>query len=107
MRSAGLRGKTKRKFKRTTISQHQRPKAENLVQQNFDVATPNILWASDITYIATAEGWLYLAVTLDLFSREVIGWAFSDKLTDELTRAALAMAMQKRPDSAMLTHHSD
>ena len=68
MRSAGIRGKTKRKFKNTTTSQHSRPKAANLVEQNFDVATPNILWASDITYLPTAEGWLYLAVTLDLFS---------------------------------------
>jgi len=101
-----LRGKTKRRFKTTTTSQHSRPKAENLVEQNFDVATPNTLWASDITYVPTAEGWLYLAVTLDLFSRKVVGWAFSDKLTDELTLAALAMATRQRPDSAMLTHHS-
>ena len=68
MRVAGIRGKTKRKFKTTTNSKHQRPKADNLVRQNFDIAAPNALWASDITYIATAEGWLYLAVTLDLFS---------------------------------------
>ena len=65
MRSAGIRGKTKRRFKTTTTSRHQRPKAANLVEQNFAVATPNILWASDITYVPTAEGWLYLAVTLD------------------------------------------
>ena len=107
MRNAGLRGKTKRKFKTTTNSRHSRPKAENLVEQNFDVATPNTLWASDITYVPTAEGWLYLAVTLDLFSRKVVGWAFSDRLTDELTLAALAMATRQRPDSATLTHHSD
>ena len=107
MRNAGLRGKTKRKFKTTTTSQHSRPKTENLVEQNFDVANPNTLWASDITYVPTAEGWLYLAVTLDLFSRKVVGWAFSDRLTDDLTLAALAMATRQRPDSATLTHHSD
>ena len=107
MKAEGLRGKSKRKFKTTTNSNHQHPKAENLVQQNFDVATPNALWASDITYIATAEGWLYLAVTLDLFSRKVIGWAFSERLTDDLTRSALEMATRQRSTLAGLLHHSD
>lgn len=107
MREAGLRGKTKRRFKTTTTSHHVRPRAANLVEQNFDVAKPNTLWASDITYLSTAEGWLYLAVTLDLFSRKVVGWAFSDRLTDGLTLAALAMATRQRPNPAMLTHHSD
>ncbi len=107
MRNAGLRGKTKRKFKTTTISQHQRPRAENLVQQNFDVTTPNTLWASDVSYISTSEGWLYLAVTLDLFSRKVVGWAFSDRLSDSLTLTALEMATQQRPTPANLLHHSD
>ncbi len=96
MRNAALRGKTKRKFKTTTISQHQRPRAENLVQQNFDVTTPNTLWASDVSYISTSEGWLYLAVTLDLFSRKVVGWAFSDRLSDSLPLTALEMATQQR-----------
>lgn len=107
MRKVGLRGKTKRRFKTTTTSRHVRPRAANLVEQNFDVAKPNTLWASDITYLSTAEGWLYLAVTLDLFSRKVVGWAFSDRLTDGLTLAALAMATRQRPDPATLTHHSD
>ncbi len=107
MREAGIRGKTKRKYKTTTISKHQRPKAENLVRQNFDAADPNTLWASDITYISTGEGWLYLAVTLDLFSRKVVGWAFSKRLTDDLTLAALEMATQQRPTPAQLLHHSD
>lgn len=107
MRSAGIRGRTKRRFKTTTTSRHQRPKAANLVAQNFDVATPDTLWASDITYLPTAEGWLYLAVTLDLFSRKVVGWAFSDRLTDDLTLSALTMATRQRPDPAALTHHSD
>ncbi len=107
MRNAGLRGKTKRRFKTTTTSRHSRPRAANLVEQNFTVAEPNTLWASDITYIPTSEGWLYLAVTLDLFSRKVIGWAFSDRLTDGLTLAALEMATRQRPDAATRTHHSD
>ena len=107
MREAGIRGKTKRKFKTTTNSNHKRPKAGNLVKQNFHTARPDTLWASDITYIPTAEGWLYLAVTLDLFSRKVIGWAFSDRLTDDLTQAALTMATQQRASSKGLIHHSD
>jgi putative transposase len=107
MKAAGLRGKTKRRFKTTTSSRHARPRAANLVEQNFAVATPNTLWASDITYLPTAEGWLYLAVTLDLFSRKVVGWAFSDRLTDDLTLAALTMATRQRSDLTTLTHHSD
>jgi len=107
MKEAGIRGKTKRKFKTTTNSTHKRPKADNLVKQNFCKATPNSLWASDITYIPTQEGWLYLAVTLDLFSRKVIGWAFSHRLTDDLTLRALEMALQQRHGSKELVHHSD
>ncbi len=107
MKLAGIQGKTKRPYKTTTVSKHRRPKAENLVQQNFDVAGLDILWASDISYIPTAEGWLYLAVTLDLFSRKVIGWAFSDRLTDDLALAALEMSTQQRPTPAKLIHHSD
>ncbi len=106
MSVAGLKGKTKRRFKTTTISKHQRPRAENLLKQNFEVAATNSVWASDITYVATGEGWLYLAVTLDLFSRKVIGWAFSERLTDDLTLLALSMATRQRPTAAAL-HHSD
>ncbi len=106
MSVAGLRGKTKRRFKTTTISKHQRPREENLLKQNFEVAAANSVWASDITYVATGEGWLYLAVTLDLFSRKVIGWAFSERLTDDLTLLALSMATRQRSTAAAL-HHSD
>ena len=80
MRAADIRGKAKRKFKTTTNAKHSRPKAQNLVKQNFAAIDPNRLWASDITYISTQEGWLYFAVILDLFSRKVVGWAFSDRL---------------------------
>lgn len=107
MSAAGLKGKTKRKFKTTTNAKHKRPKAENLVKQNFAAAEPDTLWASDITYIPTSDGWLYLAATLDLFSRKVIGWAFSDRLTDDLTLSALRMATRQRPAPTKLIHHSD
>ena len=107
MRETGIRGKAKKKYKTTTKSKHSRPKAENLIKQNFEVAAPDTLWASDLTYIPTGEGWLYLAVTLDLFSRKVVGWAFSERLTDDLTRSALAMATRQRRGLAGLIHHSD
>ena len=107
MKAAGIEGKTKRRFRVTTNSKHSQPKADNLVKQNFNPPTPDTLWASDITYISTAEGWLYLAVTLDLFSRKVIGWAFSDRITADLTQAALSMAIEQRPNSTDLIHHSD
>ena len=107
MSAAGLKGKTKRKFKTTTNSRHNRPKADNLVKQNFAAAEPDTLWASDITYISTAEGWLYLAATLDRFSRKVVGWAFSDRLTDDLSLSALEMVTRQRAPSTKLIHHSD
>jgi putative transposase len=107
MKLRGIRGKAKCKYKTTTISVHKRPRAENLVKQNFTVSEPNKLWVSDITYIPTLEGWLYLAVTLDAFSRKAIGWSFSDRLTDTLVLKALRMAKQRRTFSADLIHHSD
>jgi putative transposase len=107
MKLQGIRGKAKRKFKTTTTSKHQRPRAENLVKQDFQSSEPNKLWVGDITYISTLEGWLYLAIILDVFSRKVIGWAFSDRLTDDLVLTALTMAKQQRQTTAGLIHHSD
>lgn len=107
MKRKGVRGKAKRKFKTTTTSKHQHPRADNLVKQNFQSTEPNKLWLSDITYIATSEGWLYLAVILDAFSRKVIGWAFSERLTDDLVLTALHMANQQRQTRTGLIHHSD
>jgi putative transposase len=107
MRQKGIQGKAKRKFKTTTTSKHQRPRTENLIKQNFQASEPNTLWVSDITYIATVEGWLYLAVILDVFSRKVIGWAFSDRLTDDVVLTALYMAKQQRQTLTGLVHHSD
>jgi putative transposase len=107
MKQKGIQGKAKRKFKTTTASKHQRPRAENLVKQNFTTSEPDKLWVSDITYIATLEGWLYLAVILDVFSRKVIGWAFSERLTDDVVLTALDMAKQQRSTQNNLIHHSD
>jgi len=107
MKLKSLQGKSKRKFKTTTTSNHSRPRAENLVKQDFQACEPNKLWVSDITYIATLEGWLYLAIILDVFSRKVIGWAFSDRLTDTLVLTALAMAKQQGNLTAHLILHSD
>jgi transposase InsO family protein len=107
MREQGLRGRVRRRFVRTTDSSHAFPIAPNRVNQTFDVAAPNTLWAGDITYVATREGWLYLAVLLDLYSRRVIGYAMSDQLTRPLVLTALRAALARRPDHAGLTHHSD
>ena len=96
MRKAGIKAKSKRKYKTTTKSKHKRAKAANLIKQNFKTKESNKLWAADISYIDTREGWLYLAVVLDLFSRKVIGWSFSERLKDEITLAALNMAIKQR-----------
>ena len=107
MRSEGLRAKAARKFKATTNSNHTLPVAPNLLEQNFTAAAPNQKWVSDITYIATDEGWLYLAVVVDLYSRLVVGWAMSERMTAKLVCDALQMALwrRKRPHGVIV--HSD
>jgi putative transposase len=90
----------------TTDSKHSLPVAPNLLDQNFVADRPNQVWLADITYISTAEGWLYLAVILDLFTRKVVGWAMRDHMRAELTIAALTMAIQRRRPRAGLIHHS-
>jgi transposase InsO family protein len=109
MQQHGIRGKCKRKFQVTTQSKHNRPIVENQLQQQFEAAAPNKKWAGDITYIWTWEGWLYLAVVLDLYSRRVIGWAMSHTITDDLTLDALKMALRRSPHSSKekLLFHSD
>jgi putative transposase len=107
MREQGLRGRQRRRFVRTTDSQHALPVAANVVNQAFDVAAPNTLWAGDITYVATHEGWLYLAVLLDLYSRRVIGYATSAHLTRTLALDTLRAALSRRPVHAGVMHHSD
>jgi transposase InsO family protein len=108
MRSRGIRSKRRRRFVvRTTDSRHDHPIAPNRLNQEFDVARPNQVWAADITYIPTGEGWLYLAVVLDLCSRKVVGWAVDDHLRSELAGRALEMAVLHRRPPAELLHHSD
>jgi transposase InsO family protein len=105
MRQQGLRARPRRRFVRTTDSAHSHPVAPNTLDRKFEPDAPNSTWAGDITYVWTAEGWLYLAVLLDLFSRKVVGWAMSEKLDRELVLSALDMALLGRPAPAL--HHSD
>lgn len=108
MREENLRAKGKRKFKPvTTDSKHGYPVAANLVQQNFTVAEPDQVWVGDITYVWTEEGWLYLAVVIDLFSRKIIGWAMDKQMTRHLVIDALRMAYWKRKPKVKVIFHSD
>jgi putative transposase len=108
MQERQIRAKTKRKFvPRTTDSQHQQPVAPNLLDRQFQAAKPNTKWATDITYIPTAEGWLYLAGVLDLCSRKVVGWAMAQHLRTDLVKEALMMALTHRQPKEGLLHHSD
>ena len=107
MREKGLRARQKRRFKRTTDSLHAFPIAPNLLDQDFAAAGPNQKWGADISYIWTREGWLYLAVVIDLFARRVVGWATSDRLQKELALSALRRAIAVRRPAAGLIHHAD
>lgn len=107
MREAGMTARYKRRFRRTTDSNHSDPIAANLLNRQFDIEGPNRVWGTDITYLWTGEGWLYLAVVLDLFSRRVIGWSMADHLRTELVQGALDMALGQRTPSTGLLHHSD
>jgi putative transposase len=107
MKTHGIVGKAKKKFKATTNSKHALPVAENLLKQNFAAEKPNTVWVSDITYVWTSEGWLYVAVILDLFSRQVVGWAMSDRLTSEFVVKALCQAIGRRHPSSGCILHSD
>jgi len=107
MRVDGLAAVQKRKFRATTNSKHNWPIAPNLLERNFSVGEPNRIWVSDITYIWTWEGWLYLSFVLDLYSRGVIGLSMSDRITDDLTQSALNQAIGRRNPQSGLIHHSD
>ena len=107
MRELGLEGRRKRRFRATTDSQHRFPVAPNVLMRDFDVEAPNTAWVTDITYIATREGWLYLAVILDLFSRRVVGYAMSERIDRALVLDALGKALVQRPGARDLLHHSD
>jgi len=103
IRKAGLVGRTPRRFRRTTLPDPS-TQVQNLVQRQFDPSEPNQLWLSDITYIRTWQGWLYLAVFLDAYSRKVVGWALADHLRTDLVTAALPMASNSRRPPAGLCH---
>jgi transposase InsO family protein len=107
MRLHGWRAKAARKYKATTNSNHNLPVAPNLLQQNFTANRPNEKYVSDITYIWTEEGWLYLAVVMDLYSRMVVGWAMSERMTSKLVTDALQMALWRRKMPRGVIIHSD
>jgi putative transposase len=107
MQAENIQSRRKNKRQSTTNSHHDYPLAPNLLQQDFQATFPNEKWLSDITYIPTVEGWLYLAAILDLFSRKIVGWAMEDHLESELVELAFQMAVNNRHKVSGLLHHSD
>jgi putative transposase len=107
MRDNSIRAKRVKKFKATTNSRHGEPVADNVLGRSFKVNEPDKVWVSDITYVWTDEGWLYLAIFLDLFSRMVVGWSMSERMTSELIMAAFEMGQQRRGGSVSPLVHSD
>ena len=107
MRENGIRGRHKRRDKATTESKHSLPVADNVLARDFTPRGPNQVWTSDITYLWTEEGWLYLAIVLDLFNREVVGWSLKPRMTADLVTDALTMAWFRRQPAPGLLHHSD
>lgn len=104
---AGLSVRRKRKWKATTNPRHNLPVSPNILSRDFDSAAPDLAWVDDITYIWTAEGRLYLAVILDLFSRRVIGWALANRMNSKLVTNAFEMALWRRRPASGLVFHSD
>ena len=107
MARQGLRAKAAKKFKVTTNSKHHLPVAENLLQQDFSASAPNQKWVGDITYLWTDEGWLYLATVIDLYSRMVVGWAMSERMTASLVCDALTMGLWRRGMPKGVIMHTD
>lgn len=107
MRKHGIVGKQKKRFRVTTDSKHSFPVAANLLKRNFSVDQPDRVWVSDITYIWTREGWLFLVVTMDLFSRKIVGWSMDDRMLWTLVGRSFQMAQESRKPAAGLLHHSD
>jgi putative transposase len=106
-RELGIGCKQKRKFKATTQSKHDLPVAENVLEQRFEATAPNEVWHTDITYVATGEGWLYLAGVKDQFTCEIVGYAMGARMTQELVRQALGSAIRYQRPAPGLIHHSD
>jgi putative transposase len=107
MREIGLYAHIKRKFVVTTDSNHILQTAENLLGRDFTAKRPNQKWAADITYIPTKQGWLYLAIVMDLFSRRIVGWSMSENIDSKLVQSAMEMAIRHRNPDTGLIHHSD
>lgn len=107
MRDLGLKANTPKRYKLTTDSRHSLPVAPNVLDRQFDVMTPNTVWTADITYVWTFAGWLYLAVVMDLYSRQIVGWAMGERMKKQLVIDALSMAYWQRKPSKGLLHHSD
>jgi putative transposase len=107
MRENGIRARHKRRYKATTDSKHTLPVAPNRLERNFAPAAPNQAWSADLTYVWTDEGWLYLAVVLDLFNREIVGWSLKPRMTVDIVTDALTMAWFRRRPAPGLIHHSD
>jgi putative transposase len=107
MRLHGLQARQTKTYQTTTQRNRADPVAPNVLKRDFGAERPNEKWLADITYIPTEEGWLYLAATLDLYSRRVVGWAMADRMTNDLTLDALRMAVQQREVDPSLIHHSD
>ena len=107
MKKACVKVKHRKRFKKTTDSNHKLPVAPNLLNRNFSFDRPNTAWRSDITYLWTIQGWLYLAVIIDLYSRKVVGWATSSRMKTTLVMEALSMAYFRRKPPRGLVHHSD
>jgi transposase InsO family protein len=105
MREEGIEGQRKRRFRVTTDSRHSHPVAENHLNRDFTAPAPNKIWVSDITYIWTREGWMYLAAILDLFSRRVVGWSMDSRIDRTIALDALGMALRtRRPEPGLLLH---
>ena len=107
MREAGIGAKRKRRYRATTDSKHSYPVAPNLLNRQFTIDRPNTVWVTDITYIWTSEGWLYLAGVVDVYSRMVVGWSMRRRITQQLTLGALNQALGRRHPQPGLLHHSD
>jgi len=107
MRKANVSFYTKKRFKRTTDSKHKMPVSPNVLNREFQVFAPNKVWCSDITYLWTKQGWVYLAAIIDLFSRKVVGWQVDDHMKTSLVTDALSMAYFRRKPKPGLIHHSD
>lgn len=107
MKKMGLRSVTVKKYKATTNSKHNHPVYENVLNRGFNVLAPNKVWVTDITYIGTSQGWVYLASVMDLYSRKIVGWSLGERMTKELVLEAFDKACERQKPPPGLIHHSD